>query len=104
MSAQVRANARITFAPLVETLPCLGAVTISLLDPPHLDVSVSLIGGLDIMILPGIREAAHFALQKACDRVRFPLVTKTCKWGACEQVHVRTWILSINAVSLKRVK
>jgi Ca2+-dependent lipid-binding protein len=64
-AVQVRADARITIAPLVDTLPCLGAVTISLLDPPHLDVSLSVIGGLDLMILPGIREAAHFALHKA---------------------------------------
>ena len=70
---QVRANARITIAPLVETLPCLGAMTISLLDPPHLDVSLSVIGGLDLMVLPGIREAAHFAIHKARARSRFAL-------------------------------
>ncbi|KAK9915888.1 hypothetical protein WJX75_005707 [Coccomyxa subellipsoidea] len=70
---QVRADARITIAPLVDTLPCLGAVTISLLDPPHLDVSLSVIGGLDLMILPGIREAAHFALHKVLgDMIVYP--------------------------------
>ncbi|CAL8470422.1 g9964 [Coccomyxa elongata] len=72
-NVQVRADARITFAPLVETLPCLGAVTISLLDPPHLDVSLCLIGGLDLLILPGIREAVHFALQKVLgDLIVYP--------------------------------
>ncbi len=71
MCVQVRADARITFAPLVETLPCLGAVTISLLDPPHLDVSLRLIGGLDLLILPGIREAVHFALQKVRESCGF---------------------------------
>ncbi|EIE27098.1 hypothetical protein COCSUDRAFT_45729 [Coccomyxa subellipsoidea C-169] len=70
---QVRADARITIAPLVDTLPCLGAVSISLLDPPHLDVSLQIFGGLDLMLLPGLREAVHFAIHKVLgDMIVYP--------------------------------
>ena len=60
---QLRATARITLAPLVDTLPCLGAVTITLLEEPYIDLSLALIGALDLMQLPGIRDAALFAAK-----------------------------------------
>ncbi len=60
---QLRATARITLAPMVDTLPCLGAVTITLLEEPYIDLSLALIGGLDLMQLPGIRDAALFAAK-----------------------------------------
>jgi len=60
---QLRATARVTLSPLVDTLPCLGAVTITLLDEPYVDLSLALIGGLDLMQLPGVRDAALYAAQ-----------------------------------------
>ncbi len=47
----------------MDTLPCLGAVTITLLDEPYVDLSLALIGGLDLMQLPGVRDAALYAAQ-----------------------------------------
>lgn len=81
MCTQVRADARITIAPLVDTLPCLGAVSISLLDPPHLDVSLQIFGGLDLMLLPGLREAVHFAIHKVLETCRpfFSSVFHPCR-------------------------
>ena len=61
--AQMRATARVSLAPLVESLPCLGAVTITLLEEPYIDLSLALIGGLDLMLLPGVRDAALYAAQ-----------------------------------------
>ena len=63
MLAQMRATARVSLAPLVESLPCLGAVTITLLEEPYLDLSLALVGGLDLMQLPGVRDGALYAAQ-----------------------------------------
>ena len=63
MLAQMRATARVSLSPLVESLPCLGAVTITMLEEPYIDLSLALIGGLDLMQLPGVRDAALAAAQ-----------------------------------------
>lgn len=60
---QMRATAHLTLAPLVESLPCLGAVTITLLEEPYIDLSLALIGGLDLMQLPGVHDGALYAAQ-----------------------------------------
>ena len=72
MLVQMRATARVTLAPLVESLPCLGAVTITMLEEPYIDLSLALIGGLDLMQLPGVRDGALYAAQtvRAEGRVR----------------------------------
>eukprot|EP00210_Caulerpa_lentillifera_P009648 g9204.t1 len=59
----LHAIARITIRPLVETLPCLGALHISLLAPPYLDLTLNLINGIDLMALPGIKEAVMNTVQ-----------------------------------------
>ena len=61
---QVRGLARVTLAPLVDTLPCLGAVQISLLEEPYIDFSISLFGSLDLMLLPIFKDAVNFAAKK----------------------------------------
>ena len=60
---QLHAVARITIRPLVETLPCLGALHISLLTPPHIDMTLNLINGMDFMALPGIKEISSNIVQ-----------------------------------------
>ncbi len=62
---QIRGLARITLAPLTDTLPCLGAVQISLLEEPYIDFSISLFGSLDLMLLPILKDAVNFAANKA---------------------------------------
>ena len=61
---QVRGLARVVLAPLVDTLPCLGAVQISLLEEPYIDFSISLFGSLDLMLLPIFKDAVNFAAKK----------------------------------------
>jgi hypothetical protein len=56
-NVQLRAVSRITLSPIVETLPCVGGVSISLLKAPYFDASFSMISGLDIMALPFVHEA-----------------------------------------------
>lgn len=60
---QLHAVARITIRPLVETLPCLGAVHIALLNPPHLDMTLLLINGIDLMALPGVKGKVNNIVQ-----------------------------------------
>ena len=63
----MRAVARITASPIVETLPCVGGVAITLLKAPYFDASFSMISGLDIMALPFVHEAIRMA-TKVCAR------------------------------------
>lgn len=51
---QFKALTRITVKPLVETLPCLGGVTVSLMETPHFDMDLRLCDSPDIMALPGV--------------------------------------------------
>lgn len=64
MPLQIRGLARITLAPLTDTLPCLGAVQISLLEEPYIDFSISLFGSLDLMLLPILKDAVNIAANK----------------------------------------
>ena len=72
---QIRGLARITLAPLVDTLPCMGAVQISLLEDPYIDFSISLFGSLDLMLLPGLKDVVNLVAKKvragaACERYK----------------------------------
>jgi Ca2+-dependent lipid-binding protein len=60
--AQFKARARVTLCPLVDTFPCIGGVTLSLLDVPHFDFKLRLFGGPDVMAFPGVKEATRAAI------------------------------------------
>mmetsp|Transcript_21148 Transcript_21148/g.58683 ORF Transcript_21148/g.58683 Transcript_21148/m.58683 type:complete len:654 (+) Transcript_21148:121-2082(+) len=69
----MKAESRITIKPLVETLPCLGAVTISLLKEPFVDLSVMVINRLDLMALPILRVVAQKIVKDTVgDMLVFP--------------------------------
>ena len=59
---QFKALARITI-PMVETLPCLGGVTISLLEEPWIDFDLNILDMADIMALPGVHLAVRTAIK-----------------------------------------
>lgn len=59
---QFKALARITI-PLVETLPCAGGVTISLLEEPFVDFELNILESPDIMALPGVPLAVRSAIK-----------------------------------------
>ena len=59
----MRGVARITLSPIVETLPCVGGVSITLLKAPYFDAKFSLIGSLDILGLPFIHEAFKYGVR-----------------------------------------
>ena len=59
----MRAVSRITLSPIVETLPCVGGVSISLLEAPHFDAAFSLIGPFDLLSLPIVHEIFQYAVR-----------------------------------------
>ena len=70
---QLKARARITLPPLVETIPCLGSVSISLLESPTVDLALMLINQLDIMAFPGLNLAANLVLKMVGAKSAIPL-------------------------------
>ncbi|KAL2548856.1 Synaptotagmin-3 [Forsythia ovata] len=50
---QVFAMPRITLKPLVPTFPCFANIVVSLLEKPHIDFGIKILGG-DIMSIPGL--------------------------------------------------
>lgn len=69
---QMSGCTRVTLRPLVEEIPILGAVNITLLEEPIVDAEIYIADGVDIMILPAMK----LALQ-AIIKVRVCLST-TC--------------------------
>ena len=62
---QLRANVRVTFTPLVDQLPCLGGLEVSLMSlPEHVDLGLTIPPGIDLMSLPGMHSILRFALWK----------------------------------------
>ena len=47
----------------METIPCLGAVNISLLEVPTVDLALMLINKMDIMAFPGLNMAVNLGLK-----------------------------------------
>ncbi len=73
----MRAVSRITIAPMVETLPCVGGVSVTLLEAPYFDAVFRLINSIDILSMPGIHDAVQFAAKvRRCFRRK-----QTCKKG-----------------------
>ncbi|GER51268.1 calcium-dependent lipid-binding family protein [Striga asiatica] len=53
VDVQVFAAPRITFKPLVPTIPCFANIIVSLMEKPFIDFGVNVLGG-DIMSIPGL--------------------------------------------------
>ncbi|KAH7433635.1 hypothetical protein KP509_07G078600 [Ceratopteris richardii] len=50
---QVSAIARVTLKPLVPIFPCFSKIVVSLMEKPHVDFGLKLVGG-DLMAIPGL--------------------------------------------------
>ena len=62
---QFKVLARVSLEPLVDTIPCIGGASVSLLEVPHFDMKLRLFNGPDMMALPGIKDAVR-AIIKVC--------------------------------------
>ena len=56
---QYKVLARVTLS-LVDTIPCIGGAELSLLEAPHVDFKLRLFGGIDLMAVPGVKDAARW--------------------------------------------
>lgn len=83
LALQLKARARITLKPLVETIPCLGAVTVSLLEVPTVDLGLMLLNHLDIMALPGLNFAANLGLKLVQLHAQLAQLSMSCWLVKC---------------------
>ncbi|XP_078173264.1 synaptotagmin-1-like isoform X2 [Carex rostrata] len=60
---QIFASPRITLKPLVPTFPCFATIIVSLMEKPHVDFGLKLLGG-DIMAIPGLYRFAQETIKK----------------------------------------
>ncbi|CAI9772993.1 unnamed protein product [Fraxinus pennsylvanica] len=60
---QVFATPRITLKPLVPTIPCFANIVVSLLEKPHIDFGIKVLGG-DIMSIPGLYQYVQDTIKK----------------------------------------
>lgn len=66
---QFKVLARVTLTPLVDTIPCIGGVTISLLEIPHVDFKLRLFNGPDVMAFPGVKEVTRGVISWVVSQV-----------------------------------
>ena len=60
---QLRGLGRITLRPLTDELPCIGAVTVTLMEQPYVDFTLRLMGSFDLMQIPGVNQALAYGLE-----------------------------------------
>eukprot|EP00879_Flechtneria_rotunda_P030315 GHRR01032936.1.p1 GENE.GHRR01032936.1~~GHRR01032936.1.p1 ORF type:complete len:358 (+),score=59.35 GHRR01032936.1:742-1815(+) len=58
---QFKMNTRIVLN-MVDTFPCIGCATVSVLGIPHIDFRMNLFNGPDVMALPGIKEVTRWVI------------------------------------------
>jgi len=61
---QVKGLCRVTLGPLVDIIPCLGGVSISFIEDPVTDLCVRVLGGPDLLAIPGVDAAVNMALKQ----------------------------------------
>ena len=54
---------RINLRPLTEAVPCVGGVSLSLLELPHVDLCLKVVHGVDLMALPGIQDVVRLVIK-----------------------------------------
>ena len=78
----------------------MGAVQISLLEDPYIDFSISLFGSLDLMLLPGLKDAVNLVAKKvragaACKRVACYHLTEACRHTVAASAVKKCSLLSL---------
>lgn len=59
----LKVETRITIKPLVDEVPCVGGANVTLLKTPHVDLTLKLLKGVDLLALPIIQDGLRFAIQ-----------------------------------------
>ncbi|EEH57288.1 uncharacterized protein MICPUCDRAFT_17419, partial [Micromonas pusilla CCMP1545] len=70
---QLKTTVRLDFNPLVDELPCLGAVDVSLLDElALLDFGLTIPPGIDLMALPGVQQLVKHVVRGSLKTMTYP--------------------------------
>ena len=59
---QYKVLSRVTLS-LVDTIPCIGGAQLSLLEVPHMDFKLRVLGGVDMMAVPGVKDATRWVIS-----------------------------------------
>ncbi|XP_043702761.1 synaptotagmin-3-like [Telopea speciosissima] len=65
---QIFAAPRVTLKPLVPSFPCFASTVVSLLEKPHIDFGLKLMGG-DIMAIPGLYRFVQETIKREVGRL-----------------------------------
>ncbi|XP_042521246.1 synaptotagmin-3-like isoform X1 [Macadamia integrifolia] len=65
---QIFAVPRITLRPLVPSFPCFAGIVVSLMEKPHVDFGLKLLGG-DIMAIPGLYRFVQETIKREVGRL-----------------------------------
>ncbi|XP_059667637.1 synaptotagmin-3-like [Cornus florida] len=60
---QIFATSRIILKPCVPTFPCFASIVVSLIDKPHVDFGLKVLGG-DVMAIPGLYQFVQETIRK----------------------------------------
>ncbi|XP_043702760.1 synaptotagmin-3-like [Telopea speciosissima] len=64
---QIFAAPRLTLKPLVPSFPCFASIVVSLMEKPHIDFGLKLLGG-DIMAIPGLYRFVQETIKREVGR------------------------------------
>jgi hypothetical protein len=100
---QLSANARITIRPLVDTLPCLGAISISLTESPFVDLTLKAINNMDLLSVPFVHDAVLQAVKMVAEQVHsLHMISVACLCDFCRnlQTSIGLFKLPLNSLPL----
>jgi hypothetical protein len=98
---QLSANARITIRPLVDTLPCLGAISISLTESPFVDLTLKAINNMDLLSVPFVHDAVLQAIKMVAEQVHsLHMISVACLCDFCRNLQTSTGLFKVPLNSL----
>ncbi|RVW32116.1 Synaptotagmin-3 [Vitis vinifera] len=96
---QIFAAPRITLKPLVPTFPCFASLVLSLMERPHVDFGLKILGG-DIMSIPGLIGLFRCCIDKLYWEIRMLKLTVKAplepKWIISTQLGIGHYITLTN--------
>ncbi|KAL3701334.1 hypothetical protein R1sor_019356 [Riccia sorocarpa] len=101
---QVFATARVTLRPLIETFPCFSKIIVSLMEKPHVDFGLKLVGG-DVMAIPGVyRLVQDIIKEQVADMFLWPKTFEMTVVDEASAAKRPVGILHVKVVRAKDLK
>ncbi|XP_015884867.2 synaptotagmin-2 [Ziziphus jujuba] len=101
---QVFATPRITLKPLVPTFPCFAKICVSLMEKPHVDFGLKLVGA-DVMSIPGLyRFVQELIKDQVANMYLWPKVLEVQIMDPSKALKKPVGILSVKVVRAMKLK